>query len=81
MYIHIQSAWYSCDVNLAHVLIMAHYGEDDGLPEPVYFKLENFQLPDYVLNSDPDQDLYSDDDSSVGDEDVELNLFAPPPES
>ncbi|XP_065911741.1 ras GTPase-activating protein 1-like isoform X2 [Dysidea avara] len=60
---------------------MAHYGEDDGLPEPVYFKLENFQLPDYVLNSDPDQDLYSDDDSSVGDEDVELNLFAPPPES
>lgn len=56
-------------------------GDEDSI-EPVYFKLENFQS-ESIPNSDPDQDAYynSDEDSSVGEEDIELDLFAPPHDS
>ena len=58
------------------------YGDEDSIPEPVYFKLENLQS-EYIPNSDPDQDGYSDpdDDSSIGDDEIDLDLFAPPHDS
>lgn len=56
------------------------FGDEDGIPEPVYFKLENLQS-ECIPNSDPDQDGYSDEDSSIGEDEIELDLFAPPHDS
>lgn len=55
------------------------YGDEDSIPEPVYFKLEHLQSE--LLNSDPDQDGYSDEDSSIEEDGIALNLFAPPHDS
>ena len=56
------------------------FGDEDSIPEPVYFKLENLQS-EYIPNSDPDQDGYSDEDSSIEEDGIELDLFAPPHDS
>ena len=65
---------------MAHSCSYYNFGDED-IPEPVYFKLENLHS-DCIPNSDPDQDAYSEEDSSsIGDEDVELDLCAPPHDS
>ena len=56
-----------------YVRSYADYNIDDELPEPVFFKLESRSL-----NSDPDQDDSSDEDSSIERNEVELDLTAPP---
>ena len=56
------------------------FGDEDSIPEPVYFKLENLQS-ESIPNSDPDQDVYSDEDSSIEEDEIELDLFAPPHDS
>lgn len=69
--------------NMAHCMPYAGYGYgDEDSIEPVYFKLENLQS-DCRPNSDPDQDVESEPEyeSSVEEEDVELDLFAPPHDS
>ena len=57
-----------------------NFGDEDSIPEPVYFKLENLHS-EYIPNSDQDQDGYSDEESSIGEDDIELDLFAPPHDS
>ena len=56
------------------------FGDEDGIPEPVYFKLENLHS-EYIPSSDPDQDGYSDEDSSIEEDEIELDLNAPPHDS
>ena len=51
-------------------------GREDSIPEPVYFKLESLQLP----SSDLEQE-YTDSESSIDGDDIELDLFAPPHDS
>ena len=56
------------------------FGDEDIIPEPAYFKLKHLQS-EYIPSSDPDQDGYSDEDSSIDGDDIELDLFAPPHDS